>query len=176
MAAVWISGRASDFDGDGCEDPVTARFGPGLTVFEASHRKDTEGNRFFSSFNAALQTALTSTLKDGVEDQDRDNDGIEDKVDRPGNKRLIIDPWIELFSWLLNCLMLSSSLFCQYSVCFWLLASWYQISNISNLTALQHFALRCPFSPKQYNFVPGNPAEKNRRGRGISSGSTSRSV
>eukprot|EP00913_Durusdinium_trenchii_P010463 g9810.t1 len=40
------------------------------------------GNRFFSSFNAALQTALTSTLKDGVEDQDRDNDGIEDKVDR----------------------------------------------------------------------------------------------
>ena len=45
MAAVWISGRASDFDGDGCEDPVTARFGPGLTVFEASHRKDTEGNR-----------------------------------------------------------------------------------------------------------------------------------
>ncbi|CAK9000997.1 unnamed protein product [Durusdinium trenchii] len=36
--AVWISGRASDFDGDGCED--------------------------------------------GVEDQDRDNDGIEDKVDR----------------------------------------------------------------------------------------------
>ncbi|CAE7351897.1 agaA [Symbiodinium natans] len=34
----WISGRASDFDGDGCED--------------------------------------------GVEDQDRDNDGIEDKMDR----------------------------------------------------------------------------------------------
>ncbi|CAJ1433550.1 unnamed protein product [Effrenium voratum] len=36
--SVWISGRASDFDGDGCQD--------------------------------------------GVEDQDRDNDGIEDKVDR----------------------------------------------------------------------------------------------
>eukprot|EP00434_Breviolum_minutum_P022045 symbB.v1.2.019461.t1/scaffold1593.1/size164412/3 len=36
--AVWISGRASDFDGDGCED--------------------------------------------GVEDQDRDNDGIEDRMDR----------------------------------------------------------------------------------------------
>ena len=52
----WISGRASDFDGDGCEDRTL----PNLLNRDGCPPK-----------------------QDGVEDQDRDNDGVEDKMDRP---------------------------------------------------------------------------------------------
>lgn len=55
---VWISGRASDFDGDGCED--------------------------------------------GVEDQDRDNDGIEDKLDRRGMRTFERKEHVKLGTYLLK--------------------------------------------------------------------------
>jgi hypothetical protein len=86
--AVWISGRASDFDGDGCEALNMVSHG-----FAMFHICSTCFSIFdiplFHLFHTLRPTFCGNMadlgfccLQDGVEDQDRDNDGVEDRMDR----------------------------------------------------------------------------------------------
>ena len=88
LTAVWISGRASDFDGDGCEalNMVSQCFTFAAHVFQSSIFVDIPLFHLFHTIRPTFCGNMADLgfccLQDGVEDQDRDNDGVEDRMDR----------------------------------------------------------------------------------------------
>lgn len=86
--AVWISGRASDFDGDGCEDGVEDQDRDNDGVEDRMDRCPFSPKQY-NFVSDSLNDFDGDGCKDGVEDQDDDGDGVPNDEDackrtRPG--------------------------------------------------------------------------------------------
>jgi len=79
--AGWLSGRATDFDGDGCEDGLADedRDNDGITDPADSCIRTPQHYNFVSNH---LSDFDTDGCADGIEDHDDDGDGVSNTVDK----------------------------------------------------------------------------------------------